>query len=126
MLVCAQEDPGLEMIVGALVDPVLGPSVMVGMGGIYTEILRDTALRVAPVSGREARAMLKELKGWPLLSGTRNQSPLAIDALAGLIERISRLILDHPEITEMDLNPVRVYPDRVTALDARILKQPTA
>ncbi|MEH0019031.1 MAG: acetate--CoA ligase family protein [Desulfobacter sp.] len=126
MLVCAQEDPGLEMIVGALVDPVFGPSVMVGMGGIYTEILRDTALRVAPVSGREARAMLKELKGWPLLSGTRNQSPLAIDALAGFIERISRLILDHPEITELDLNPVRVYPDRVTALDARVLKQPTA
>ncbi|MCG8615866.1 MAG: acetate--CoA ligase family protein, partial [Desulfobacterales bacterium] len=123
MIVCAQAEPGLEMIIGTLTDPVFGPSVMVGMGGIYTEIIRDTAQRVAPVSKKEALAMLKELKGWPLLTGARGQDTLDTDTLAGMIAAVSDLATADTSINELDLNPVRVYPDRVTALDARILKR---
>ncbi|MCG8637807.1 MAG: acetate--CoA ligase family protein [Desulfobacterales bacterium] len=120
-LVCSQAAPGLELIVGAVTDPVFGPSVIVGMGGIYTEVLSDVSQRVAPVSLEEARNMIRELKGYPLLAGARGAAALDIDGLAHLITRVSDIVLDHPGITELDLNPVRIYQDRVTVLDARIL-----
>jgi len=122
MLVCHQAQEGVELIVGAMKDPVFGPTLMVGMGGIFAEIMQDTAFRVAPLTPAHAREMLMELKGYPLLTGARGSAPCDVDAVVDLIMNLSCLIVENPDIKELDLNPVRVYEKGVMALDARIMK----
>ncbi|MCD8078172.1 MAG: acetate--CoA ligase family protein, partial [Lachnospiraceae bacterium] len=112
-----------EMIVGFSRDAQFGPVVICGMGGIYTEILKDISLRVAPVSKEDALEMLHELKTWPLLAGARGQEPADVEGLAELIHRFSQLPFIYPQLKEGELNPVFVYPDRVEAADARIILQ---
>jgi acetyl-CoA synthetase len=112
---------GVEMVVGARRDPLLGPTVLVGMGGILVELLRDTAVALAPVSHGEARAMLAGLRGAPLLSGFRNLPPVDLDALAGIVQRVSELATDHADrIAEIDVNPVICAGARLVAVDALI------
>ena len=106
----AMARPGLELIVGTRYDRVFGPVVAVGLGGVHVELLRDVALRVAPVSHDEAREMLTELSGYPLMCGFRGGPPLDVDAAGDLIVRVSRLAVEHPELVDMELNPVFVYP----------------
>ncbi|SMD01815.1 acetyltransferase [Desulfocicer vacuolatum DSM 3385] len=122
MLVCRQADRGVELIVGAMEDPVFGPTLMVGMGGIFAEIMKDTAFRVAPLTPAHAREMLMELKGYPLLTGARGSASCDVDAVVDLIMNLSCLIVENPDIKELDLNPVRVYEKGILALDARIMK----
>ena len=122
MLVCHQAKEGVELIVGAMDDPVFGPTLMVGMGGIFAEIMKDTAFRVAPLTPIHAREMLMELKGYPLLTGARGTAPCDVDAVVDLIMNLSCLVMENPEIKELDLNPVRVYEKGLLALDARIMK----
>jgi len=117
----AMAAPGIELIAGITRDPQFGPIVMVGMGGILVEVLNDTAVRIAPVSEREAHAMLAELRAAALLKGTRGMPPADQDALAGLLVRVSEFAARHPEIIEMDLNPVVAYPSGLSVLDARVL-----
>ena len=122
MLVCHQAQDGVELIVGAMEDPVFGPTIMVGMGGIFAEIMDDTAFRVAPLTPAHAREMLMELKGYPLLTGARGTAPCDVDAVVDLLIHLSCLVMENPGIKELDLNPVRVYEKGLLALDARIMR----
>lgn len=124
LLVCRQAEPGLELIAGGLQDPTFGPVVMLGLGGIYAEVLRDVVLRVAPLERTEAEEMLHELRAYPLLAGVRGQQALDQPALIELLLAVSRLMDEHREVQELDLNPIRLYPHGLQALDVRIVRKP--
>jgi acetyl-CoA synthetase (ADP-forming) len=110
-----------EVIVGAVKDPQFGQTVMFGLGGIFVELLKDANFRVAPLTVEEAREMITQLKAFPLLNGYRNTPPADIDALISVLCSVSRLVMDNPEIKELDLNPVMVYPKGAKTVDARII-----
>lgn len=112
---------GNEFIVGSTRDPSFGPLLMVGLGGIYTELFRDTSFRLAPIEEEEAYRMLQELTSWPLLLGLRGKGQSDIAALAHLLTTISILVTECPEIKELDLNPVLVSQEGVTIADAKVL-----
>ena len=114
---------GRDMIIGARHDPDFGHVVLVGLGGILVEVLGDIALRVAPFGRAAAKAMLRELRTFPVLAGVRGEAPADLPALVEVIGAICRLVGDFPEIREIDLNPVRVMPEGAgcLALDARMM-----
>jgi len=112
---------GREVIVGATKDPQFGPIVMFGLGGVFVEVLKDISFRLPPVSRSEAMDMMGEIKGYPVLKGVRGAQPSDIDSLADVIEKTSRMVLDIPEITELDMNPIFVYEKGLVVVDARIL-----
>ena len=112
---------GTEVIVGMSKDPQFGPVMMFGLGGIFVEVLKDVAFRIVPLEPRDAREMVREIKGFPVLEGVRGQDPADIEALEKLILKVSEFIEAHPEIEELDLNPVFAYKDGVIAVDARIV-----
>ena len=105
LLVQKMARPGTELILGGRRDPVFGPVVLVGIGGIFTEIFRDTAIDLAPVDITVAKAMLRRLRGAALLDGYRSQEPLDIVAIASAVSALSRLIFERPDILEIDVNP---------------------
>jgi acyl-CoA synthetase (NDP forming) len=109
--------PGLELIVGGQRDASFGPTLMVGLGGILAEALRDTATRLAPISLADASDMLGELRAAPLLAGFRNSPPLDCRALTEAMVSVGNFLVLHPEVTELEINPLRVYPRGVLALD---------
>jgi acyl-CoA synthetase (NDP forming) len=121
MLVCRQAPPGLEVIVGGLQDAIFGPALMFGLGGIFAEVLEDVTFRIAPIGPGDAKEMIQEIRGYPLLAGTRGQVGYDVEALADLLLAVSRMMAERVEIQELDLNPVRVYEQGLLALDARIL-----
>lgn len=103
-------DDSIEMFIGSKKDPVFGQIVLVGMGGIYIEILKDVAMRKAPISSQEARKMLTELRGYPLLKGARGKPPYDEDVLCEVIAKFSKFISQYEdEIQEIDLNPIMVF-----------------
>jgi len=113
--------PGVEVIVGARVDPVVGAVVLVGLGGVMVELMRDTAVALAPLSVEEAKGLLSRLKGYRLLTGFRGSAPVDLGALADTIARVSELASDHAgRISEIDVNPVLARPDGLVAVDALI------
>ena len=116
--------PGLELIAGIVRDERFGPLIVVGLGGIFVEMLKDTALRLAPVDAKEARAMLLSLRGAPMLHGVRGSAAVDLDAIANAIAKLSEFAAATPEIKEMDLNPIVAYPNGIITLDARILIGP--
>jgi len=109
---------GLDMILGASRDRTFGPVIMVGLGGIATGIYRDHAIGLPPLNERLARRMLESLGSWPLLQGYRGQAAVAVDRLIEAMIRLSCLVTDYPEIQEFDINPLRVTPEGIIALDA--------
>lgn len=111
-----------EIIIGLTRDPQFGPMVMFGMGGIFVELLKDVRFALAPVSDDDALAMIRQIKTFPLLSGYRGQKPVAVEAIADTIVRISQLAIDFPEIKEMDINPFMAFPSssESTAVDGRM------
>jgi acyl-CoA synthetase (NDP forming) len=113
---------GIECFVGGRRDQAFGSIIMVGLGGVFIEIFKDTSIRLAPVTKREADDMLKELKAYPLLKGVRGKGKADVKALVEVICRVSSLLTNCPEIAEMDLNPVIVHPDGqgISIVDARI------
>jgi acetate---CoA ligase (ADP-forming) len=119
LLVEAMAPAGKELLLGGVRDGQFGPLVVVGFGGIYVEIFGDTAARLAPVSAPEALTMLDELKVAPLLRGTRGEPAVDRPALAGIIGRFSQLLLDLPELAEIEINPLMVGPAGAVAVDAR-------
>jgi len=124
VLVSPMVNGGVEMILGAKIDPVFGPVVMAGLGGVFTEVFGDVAFRRAPVSIDGAAEMLGELKGMAMLKGARGNPPADIDALAAAISRLSVFAAAHAgEIESVEMNPVRAMPDGVLALDALIAKR---
>jgi len=117
-------EAGTEVIVGVTRDPQFGPLVMLGLGGIFVEVMEDTAFRVAPVSEPEIRGMFEELDSMPLLYGARGRDPADVDALVETVQRVSQLVTDFPEIAELDINPVVVLPAGVAAVDLRLTLDP--
>jgi len=113
--------PGVEVIVGMSKDPQFGPVLMFGLGGILVEVLKDVSFRIVPVTTRDAREMIREIKGYPLLEGYRGQKPASIPALEKLIVKVSQFVEKNPDIKELDLNPIFAYPDKAVAVDARII-----
>ena len=112
---------GVEVIVGMSKDPQFGPVLMFGLGGILVEVLKDVSFRIVPVTERDAREMIKEIKGYPILEGYRGQKPASIPALEKLIVKVSQFVEKNPQIKELDLNPIFAYPDKAVAVDARII-----
>jgi acetyl coenzyme A synthetase (ADP forming)-like protein len=113
-------ESGVETIVGVNRDPQFGPLVLFGLGGIFVEVLEDTAVRVAPISDSEARAMLDEIDAAPLLRGARGRPPVDEDAVVDVLKRLSQLAQDFPAIEELDINPLVATPEGVTAIDLRL------
>lgn len=111
---------GVEVIVGCVRDRVFGPVLMVGLGGVHTEVLADTAYALAPVDHDRARALLLSLRAAPLLLGARGGPPADLDALAAAVVAVSRVAAEHPEIAELEVNPLLASPDGALALDARV------
>jgi acetyl-CoA synthetase (ADP-forming) len=110
-----------ETIVGAIKDPQFGQTIMFGLGGIFVEVLKDVNFRIAPITADDAKDMITELKAYPLLKGFRNTPPADIDALVNILCNTSRLVMDNPEIKELDLNPVLAYQKGAMTVDARII-----
>ncbi|MHB9024942.1 MAG: acetate--CoA ligase alpha subunit [Armatimonadota bacterium] len=113
---------GKEVILGMSRDPQFGPMIMFGLGGIYVEVLKDVTFRIAPLTERDAREMLNEIRAVKLLTGARGEKPVDLDALVESILRLSQLVTDFPEILEMDINPLKVLPDKggAISIDSRI------
>ena len=111
---------GLELIMGAKAEEGLGHAVVFGLGGIYVEVMQDVVFNLTPISSAEAREMLAAIKGAPLLQGVRGQKGVDQDRLTEILQRLSQLLTDLPEIQEMDLNPVKAFANNVFVVDARI------
>ncbi|MYY81668.1 MULTISPECIES: acetate--CoA ligase family protein [unclassified Streptomyces] len=121
ILVCQMVERGVEMVVGVTHDPLFGPTVTVGLGGVLVEVLRDAAVRVPPFGEDQAKAMLSELRGRALLDGVRGAAPADIDALVEVVLRVQRMALElGDDIAELDINPLMVLPrgQGAVALDA--------
>ncbi len=112
---------GQEVIVGAVTDPVFGKLVAFGLGGVLVEVLKDITFRLAPATSDDALSMLDGIAAAQILKGVRGSDPVNREALAAIIENVSRLVSDFPEITEMDLNPVFATNNGATAADVRIV-----
>src|SRR5208282_5422168 len=112
---------GVELLAGTYRDARFGAMVMVGLGGVFVEVMKDTALALAPIGGREAASMLARLRGAQIMRGVRGQPGVDIDAIISILETVSGIAATHPEISEMDLNPVVAYEDGLAILDARIV-----
>ena len=111
----------VELIVGAKRDHSFGPVVLVGAGGVHAELFKDTAIELAPVTPATARDMLARLVSAPLLSGWRGAEPVDVAALAQVIAHVSETLVARPDLAEIELNPVRVGPGGVLAVDALII-----
>jgi acetyltransferase len=114
---------GLEVLIGMNRDPQFGPLVTFGLGGIYVEALRDAAFRIAPFSRLEAETMLHEIRANALLDGIRGEPPVDQERITDVLLRIGQLVIDFPEISELDINPYVVYEKGQggTALDMRLI-----
>jgi acetyl-CoA synthetase len=113
---------GIEMVVGARNDPLFGPLIVVGLGGVLVEVLQDTALSPAPVTPSQAEGLLRSLKGVKLLEGFRGMAGVDIGRLAQVIRDVSRFAADHRDsVAELDINPLICAGERITAVDALII-----
>jgi acyl-CoA synthetase (NDP forming) len=119
-------DPGVELILGLWRDPSFGAVVVVGLGGVLAEVLDDVAIRLAPVARDEALTMLDELRGSRILDGVRGGSPIDRGAIADLVVALSRFADEHPEIDEVDLNPVIASANGALAADALVVYGPAS
>jgi len=120
ILVAKMAAPGTEVIVGMVRDPQFGPAVMVGLGGIFVELYKDVAFRLPPLGSAEARSMFADLRAAPLLSGYRGRPPCDLDVLATCACGVARIAAEHPEIQEIDLNPVIAHERGCTIVDAKV------
>ena len=112
---------GVEVIVGGLRDDQFGPTVLFGLGGIFVEVLKDASFRIAPMTSLDTRQMIREIRSYPILQGVRGQPPADEDAIMNILQATSRMLLENPEIQQIDLNPVMVYGKGATVVDARIV-----
>jgi acyl-CoA synthetase (NDP forming) len=116
--------PGLEAIIGVSRDETFGPVLMFGLGGVFVEVLKDVAFRILPVTESDIEEMIKEIQGYKLLQGYRGTS-IDLTSLKNLLTKVSALIKKYPEIKELDLNPVFLYPEGNITIDARIILEET-
>jgi acyl-CoA synthetase (NDP forming) len=111
---------GVEMLVGALQDPMFGPLVVCGSGGVLVDLLGDSAFRIHPLTERDPAEMIDELRGAQLLRGYRGAPPVSEAALGDVLLRVSALLTLVPELQELDINPLKVLASGACALDARV------
>ncbi len=110
-----------EVIIGGLKDPQFGQTLMFGLGGIFVEVLKDVTFRIAPISSKDAREMIREIKAYPILKGYRGQPAVDEEAIINILLNTSRLMMEHPEINQLDLNPIMAYDKGASVVDARII-----
>jgi len=115
-----------EIMIGMVRDPQFGPSVMFGLGGIFTEILQDVAFRVAPLRKRDALALTRAIRGHRILDAVRGMKAVDTDSLCHSLMAVGQVALDHPDIAEIDVNPLIVRGDKPVAVDALIVLRPEA
>jgi len=116
-----KELEGKEIIIGGKQDPQFGAVVLFGLGGIFVELMKDVSLKIAPVTHSEAHKMLKSIKGYPVLKGMRGEKEVNLRKIIETIVSVSQLINEHPEIKELDLNPLIVSEKYCKAVDLRIV-----
>src|SRR5262249_20607035 len=126
VLVQTMAPKGIEVVVGVTHDPLFGPVVAFGLGGIFVELLKDVTFRVTPLTDRDAREMIHSIRGRQLLEGSRGHPPAALAALEDLLLRVAKLAEEVPEVSELDLTPVFVLPPGAgcAIADARLLVRP--
>ncbi|MEZ4501063.1 MAG: acetate--CoA ligase family protein [Dehalococcoidia bacterium] len=112
---------GTEVIIGTTTDPQFGPVMMFGLGGIFVEVMKDVAFRIIPLEARDASQLVREIKAFPVLEGVRGQAGADLSALEKMILQVSEFAQKHPEVAELDLNPVIARPDGAIAVDARVV-----
>ncbi len=122
VVVSAMAAPGLELILGMNRDPQFGPVILFGLGGVTVELFRDITLRLLPLSREDALEMLQEIKAAPLLKGYRGQREVDMNAIVDGLLKLAKIAEEHPDIVEIDLNPVFSYPEGIVVVDARILR----
>ncbi len=115
------ESGGVDLVVGARRDPSFGPVILVGVGGVFVEVLDDVILAPAPTDPAHIEALIRTLRAFPLLAGARGQAPVDCMKVAEIATRLGDLMLAHPEIAEVEINPLRATAEGATALDARIV-----
>ncbi|MCK4687354.1 MAG: acetate--CoA ligase family protein [Candidatus Lokiarchaeota archaeon] len=115
------DEPITELIIGMTTDAQFGPALMFGIGGILVELLEDVSFRIAPITEYDAKEMIHEIKGFPILDGYRGKPKADIDAIVNTLLKISDFVIKHEEINEMDLNPVFIYDKGLICVDARII-----
>ncbi len=113
--------PGTEVIIGMTKDAQFGPVLMFGLGGILVELLKDVSFRIVPLQKEDAREMIREIKGYPLLEGFRGMEPVDVSVLEEILLKLSGFVDGNPEIKELDLNPIFAYRDGAVAADARVI-----
>ena len=116
--------PGTEVILGITQDQQFGPVLMFGLGGVFVEVLKDVAFRVVPLEPRDANEMIREIQGFPVLEGFRGAEPADLAAIERMLLQLSEFAEAHPEVAELDLNPVFARADGAVAVDARIVLTP--
>ena len=121
LLVEAMADPGVELILGLRRDDQFGPAVLVGLGGVLTEVLDDVAIRLAPIDRTAAEAMLDDLRGARLISGVRGRAAVDRAAIVSMLVALGQLGVDRPDILEIDLNPVIASIGGAIAVDALVV-----
>ena len=115
------DEPITELIIGMTTDAQFGPALMFGIGGILVELLEDVSFRIAPITEYDAKEMIHEIKGFPILDGYRGKPKADINAIVDTLLKISDLVINNEEIYEMDLNPVFIYEKGLICVDARII-----
>lgn len=120
-IIIEKMESGVELLIGSTLDPMFGPILAFGLGGIYVEILKDVVFRLIPIEPEDATEMLSEIKAAKILNGVRGQPPVDKKALVDLLIKTSNFIANNPEIEELDLNPVFASEKGVSVVDARII-----
>lgn len=121
VIVYHMQKKGTEIIIGAVYDEQFEHAIMFGLGGIFVEVLKDVSFRLIPITEYDAREMITEIKGYPVLTGVRGEPPKDIDAVVDALVKVSFLVEENPAIRELDLNPIFVYEKGYTTIDARII-----
>ncbi len=121
ILVQEMAPKGIEIIIGSTVDPTFGPTIMFGLGGIFVEILKDVSFRLAPITKEDAWEMLDEIKAKKMLEGPRGTPKADKEAIVATLLAVSKMLMECPEIKELDMNPLLVYEKGARAVDARVI-----
>ncbi len=121
ILVQEMAPDGTEVIVGSTKDPTFGPTLMFGLGGIFVEILKDVSFRLAPITRTDAEEMVREIKAYKILEGARGMPPADQETIVDILLATSEMLMECPEIKELDMNPVLVYEKGAKIVDARVI-----
>jgi acyl-CoA synthetase (NDP forming) len=121
LIVQPMATPGVEVIVGMTKDATFGPVLMFGLGGVLVEVLKDVTFRIVPLSRRDAREMIHDIQGFPVLAGYRGAAPADLEALQNILLTLSAYVENTPEVQEIDLNPIYAYAQGALVVDARVV-----